>query len=328
MIVFWLGAALLCLLASGFYSGTEMGLYSVNRVRIRLDAERRPHGSAAILLELIKQPRETVLAILLGTNVANYLLAVCGAVLAGRLLHLPQSRADLYVPLVLSPLVFVFGDVVPKNWFQAKANQLMRWSAPLIHATTLFFKWIGVLGAVHLLTRIIVRLTGHGGDRDWANPRAEVLGLLREGGAYGALTTEQTRIIDRVMNLAEVHVGSIMVPRRKVVTIPISATAEQFRHVVHKHPYSRLPVTGSDPRQVVGIVNVHHVLGDEEGFSIERHLRPPLCIPANSSTAAALLQLQRAEATMAVVTDPRRGYVGIITLKDVVEEIFGGLAAW
>jgi len=178
------------------------------------------------------------------------------------------------------------------------------------------------------LTRLLMRWTGYRWEEAWTNPRIEVVGLLQEGGAYGALTLEQTRIIDRVMNLANVHVGSIMVPRRKVATIPYTATAEQFRSVVQARPYSRLPVVGKEPRRILGVVTVHHVLADEEGFSIERHLRPPLHVSANTSTAAALLKLQQGEAAMAIVTDPRRGWVGIITLKDVVEEIFGGLAAW
>jgi len=328
MIGLWLIAALLCLLASGFYSGTEMGLYSANRVRIQLQAGHRPYGPAAMLLGLIKHPQETVLAILLGTNVANYLLTVCGATVVTHGLAMSGDQADFYVPLVLAPLVFVFGDVVPKNWFQSDANRLMGWSAPLIQATALLFKWTGLLWVLRWLTQVVVRLTQHGWDSHWTNPRAEVLGLLQEGGAYGALTTEQTRIIDRVMNLADVLVGAIMVPRRQVTTIPLSITQHRFHEVVRRQPHSRLPVMGKEHRQVVGIINVHDVLADEEGFSIERHLHPTLSVAANSSTAAALLQLQRAEATMAVVTDPRRGYVGIITLKDVVEEIFGGLAAW
>lgn len=328
MIGLALVSALLFLLASGFYSGTEMGLYRANRVRIQLEAGRFPRTRAGTLSRLIKNPQETVLAIVLGTNVANYLLTASAAEVAGRSFTIESTRADFYVPLMLAPLVFVFGDVVPKNWFQADANRLMMLSAPLLRVTHAVFKWTGVLWVLRMLTRLLMRWTGHRWEEAWTNPRIEVVGLLQEGGAYGALTLEQTRIIDRVMNLANVHVGSIMVPRRKVATIPYTATAEQFRSVVQARPYSRLPVVGKEPRRILGVVTVHHVLADEEGFSIERHLRPPLHVSANTSTAAALLKLQQGEAAMAIVTDPRRGWVGIITLKDVVEEIFGGLAAW
>ena len=162
----------------------------------------------------------------------------------------------------------------------------------------------------------------------WTGPRAEVTGLLREGGAYGALTMEQTKIIERVMNLSEVRVGSIMVPRRKVTVIPLDITRSDFLKVISSRKYSRLPVTRRDGNRVVGIVNVHHVLADEAGFSIERHMQRPLTLRANGSAANALVQLQQTEQTMAFVADPRRGDVGIVTLKDVVEEIFGELSAW
>jgi len=320
-IVFWL-------FASGFYSGTEMGLYCANRVRVRLEADQLPHGRARMLQRLVKQPQESVLGILLGTNLSNYLLTVCTAALITRVLHVRGSSTDFYVAAILSPLVFVFGDVVPKNWFQADANRLMNLSAPALRASVLFFKYTGILWLLHTLTRLLVKLTGYGNEERWSGARAEVAGLLREGGAYGALTTEQTQIIERVMNLSEVRVGAIMVPLERVTALSTDATYDEFMTVLASHKYSRLPVVDRTGKQIAGVINVHHLLADEAGFSIERHLRKPLTITANSSAATALVHLRQARRTMAVVTDSRRGYVGIVTLKDVVEEIVGELSAW
>ena len=71
------------------------------------------------------------------------------------------------------------------------------------------------------------------------------------------------------------------------------------------------------------LVNVNEVLADEAGYSLHRHLRSAVEVHAGDSAAKALVQLQRAEVTLAIVVDPRRGFVGIITLTDIVEEIFG-----
>jgi CBS domain containing-hemolysin-like protein len=321
-------AALLCLLASGFYSGSEMGFYCASRIRARLRAERESSPGARSLIRLVKNPQETVLGILLGTNLANYLMTVSAAALLAQGMGVPPHRVEFYTAAILSPLIFVVGDVVPKNWFQIESDRLMYRSAPVLRASVLAFRWCGALPLLHGLIRVLSRLLGQSGREEWAGPRGEVIGLLREGAAQGALTEEQADIVDRVMNLSNVRVGAIMVPRRLVVSLPVDADRAVFERIVRRYEFSRLPVLARDRRQVVGIVNVHDVLADESRAGLGAWMKPPLRIRARDSAASALVQLRRAHATMAVVTDPRRGFVGILTLKDVVEEVFGELPAW
>ncbi len=328
MAAFWLAAAIFLTIASGFYSGSEMGLYCLNRVRLRLRAEREGAREARSLLRLAQRQRETVLGILLGTNLANYLLTVATAALLAHTFGIQPTRVEFYTAAILSPIIFVIGDVVPKNWFQIEADRLMSRSAPLLRASVAFFRATGILRLLHGMTRVGARLGGHDARDDWGEPRAEVIGLLREGAAGGALTEEQARIVERVMNLSSVRVGSIMIPRRNVATVPIDAGRPLFEQIVRGHNYSRMPVIARDRKAVAGIVNVHDILADESGSGIESWMQKPVTIRADDSAASALVHLQRAQATMAIVTDPRHGFVGMVTLKDVVEEIFGELPAW
>lgn len=325
---FWLMVAIFFVLAGGFYSGSEMGLYCLNRVRLRLRAERGETRSAQSLLRIASRQQETVLGILLGTNLSNYLLTVATVALLAGTFNIQPNRVEFYAAAILSPLIFVIGDVVPKNWFQIEADRLMYKSASLLRASVVLFRATGILWLLHGMTRIGARLAGHDEREDWHGPRAEVVGLLREGAAEGALTEEQARIVERVMNLSSIRVGSIMVPRQRVATAPIDASRRAFEQIVRGHNYSRMPVITRDRKTIVGIVNVYDVLADERGAGVKAWMQEPLTIRARDSAASALVHLQRARATMAVVTDPRRGFVGIVTLKDVVEEIFGELPAW
>jgi len=326
--VLWLAIAVFFLAASGFYSGSEMGLYCLNRVRLRLRAERPDARDARSLSRLADRQQETVLGILLGTNLANYLLTVATAALLAGALGIQGNRAEFYTAAILSPLIFVLGDVVPKNWFQIEADRLMYKSAGPLRLTIALFRATGILRLLRAVTRASARLAGHDERGEWHGPRGEVIGLLREGAAEGALTEEQARIVERVMNLSTVRVGAILVPRRQVAAVPIDADRRRFEQIVRGHNYSRMPVVDRDRRTVLGIVNVYDVLADETGSGPRAWMREPITITARDSAASALVQLQRARATMAIVTDPHRGFVGIVTLKDVVEEIFGELPAW
>ena len=328
MTILCVASILALLLASAFFSGSEMGLYCVNRLRVRLQAERSSDPRSRALWRLVQQPQRTILTILLGNNLVHYLMTVAGVALLAETAHLAGAKADFYVAVALTPLVFVFGDVVPKNWFRADANRLMRLAAPGLRACEILVRLTGALPFVLWIARLSARLAGYDEHQAWHNPRAEVIGLLREGGAEGTLTEDQARIIERVMNLSSVRVGAMMVPIQKVTTVPIDASRETFEQLVARCKHSRLPVVGRDRKTITGIVTVHSVLADRAEGSIERHMHPPATIAASESATKALVFLQQNRQRMAVVADPRRGWVGIITLRDVVEEIFGELADW
>ncbi len=324
----WLIAALVCLLGSAFFSGTEMGLYSLNRLRLRVQAGKNDPPQARMLLRLHDNRQETVLAILLGNNLANYLLTTAASFVLIGLAGLNPNRAEFYTAALVSPIIFVFGDVVPKNWFQFDTERLMNHSARLLRATVEVFRWTGGLWLLRQMTRVGARLAGHDASDDWREPRGEIVGLLREVAAHGALSEEQADIFQRVMDLSDVRIGAIMVPRCRVVAVTAGADRETLARWVRAHDYSRMPVLAKDGRTVLGVVNVFDVLADESPGTVEKWMCPALTVRASESAALALVRLQRNKATMAVVTDPRRGFVGLITLKDVVEEIFGPLPAW
>ncbi len=322
-------AAILFLLAAGFFSGSEMGMYCINRVQLRLYAERQHLPGAQTLLHLVNRRQETVLAILLWQNVCAYLLTVATSFWLAHLAGMHPQHVEFYSALILSPLVLI-DEVLPKNWFRIEADRLMYFCAPILRWSVELFRITGVLWLLQQLSKLAARYIGPDEREDWLGTRGEILGLLREGAAGGAITEEQTQIVERVLNLSRVQLRSIMIPRRRVVTVPIDADRRLVETIVRGHPFSRMPVLARDRRGVAGIIGVAHLLAEAEQaeFSVERSMKPPLTINPGESATNALVQLQQAGATMAIVHDPRQGFLGIVTLKDIVEEIFGELPAW
>lgn len=323
----WLIASVLMLMAAGFYSGAEMGLYSLNRVRLRLRAQQQRDPQAELLLALSNRRDETVLSILLLQNLCGFFLTLATSKMLVALWQLDVSTVEFHAAVILSPLVFVFGDVVPKNWFRQEADRVMYPVARVLDASVRLLRLTGLPWLLGRASRTVARLAGQDDRDEWLGDRGEVIGLLREGAAEGVLSEEQTQIVERVLAFSRIQVRSIMIPRRRAITVPIDIDRRTFEHTVRMHAYSRLPVMVEGGRGVAGIVNVAEVLADEH-FGLREHIEAPLLLRGGETAAAALVKLQQSNAPMAIVMEPRQPFVGILTLKDVVEEIFGELPAW
>jgi len=130
------------------------------------------------------------------------------------------------------------------------------------------------------------------------------------------------------LNLSAVRAADVMIPRDRVAMVPLEIGRDDFLRVARMAHFSRLPVYRGDSRQVVGIVNVYDVLTDREDRPVAAHVRVPVTFVEGTSVAAALLELQGSRETMAMVEDGEGRCVGLLTLKDLVEEIVGDLEAW
>jgi putative hemolysin len=319
---------LLAIGLSGLSSGAETGIYSVDRVRLRVAGEQRQ--SAALRLErLMRRPEDLVITALLGTNIADYLATACMAALlldAG----ISENLTEIYATAIVTPLILVFGGIVPKDWFRRESNRLLLSLSWLLLLGVRLSQATGVVWALRSLTHFLLGRIDprHAGAATELLPRARTLHLLREGAARGRLTHLQRDVIERVLNLSGVRVMDVMIPRNRAATVPAGITRDDFLRIARMAHFSRLPVYDGNPRRIVGIVNVYNVLTDAEQRPVAEHVSPPITLPQQLSVSLALLRLQRARRTMAIVEDRSGNCVGILTLKDLVEEIVGDLEAW
>ncbi len=319
---------LLALLLSALASGLETGVYCLDRLRLRVACEQN-HPRALRLERLVRHPEDALILALLATNAADYLVTACTAAL---LLNaaVSETRTEVYAAAISTPLILVFGAIIPKDWFRRESNRLlMGLSRPLGWGLCL----ARLTGLIWLLRSLAHRLAG------WVEPgqtgsegplpaRASTLHLLREGAARGGLTRVQRDLIERVLRLSTVRVTEVMVPRSRAAMVPENIGRDDFLRIARMAHFSRLPVYRDDPRRIVGIANVYDVLTDPEHRPIFQHVRPPLTLAEYVNVSAALLKLQRARQTMAIVQDRAGNCVGLLTLKDLVEEIVGDLEAW
>ena len=313
---------------SGYFSGSETGVYCLNHVRLRVASERGDLR-ARRLERMMRRPEDLVIATLLGTNIADYLAtAFVTALFMGAAVS--EHLVEIYATMVVTPLIFVFGGLVPKDWFRREANVLMM---HLGSVTTMWLRFTRATGLVWLLRRVtkaLVRWLDPGETAAGVEllPRARTLALLREGAARGGLTHLQRDLMERVLKLSDVRCGDVMIPRTRSAIVSEDIKREDFLRIARMAHFSRLPVYRGHQRHIVGVVNVYDVLTDRDSRPVAAHVRPPLTLPTQMRVPAALLRMQRAREAMAIVVDAAGHCVGVLTLKDLVEEIVGELEVW
>lgn len=326
MIVFCAIMALVGLALSAVFSGSETGLYCMNRVRLTVRAEK---GDAAArrLLRLVEDEHRALATTLVGTNVFNYVITICFAYLLAELAGISEKANELYTTLIATPIVFVFGEVTPKTLFQRRADTLMLWvSSIVLAARQVFFVPVTVLGWI---SNPIIRWFDPSGLASGADPRRKVLMMLHDALASEDEESDKHReLVDGVMRLRRVRLHQVMTPRNKVACIHIEGRRRDCLVVARKNAHTRFPVYETDPRRIVGVVQIHRVLADSEDAAVRDYLEPTIQLSAHQTVASALVAMQDERVRLGVVADRSGLMLGIVTLKDLLEELTGELHAW
>ena len=325
-----LWAALACagLVCSALYAGIETGVYVLNKMRLDLRAEA---GSlAARVLRRMLRKFDSLLAVLLiGNNLVNYLTTFAISVLF--VMGVGPRRAEWYAMAAATGLLFVFGESVPKNLFQRSPERLVYGLVWFLKASRAAFRWCGLLGLVRLAGRAVSKA------KSSHHPFAHegLAAILAEGLSSGALTHAQSIMADRVMHLTDVTVDAVMKPMKLVLKAPRNVTRERLLELVKEANYTRLPMLETDgagrpaePPAVAGILDIYDVLMAPEPVEPASVMAPPLVVPGHWTVTDALYHMQTSHAPMAIVADARGRHVGMVTVKDLVEQIVGELGAW
>jgi len=317
----WLGWALLLVVAVGLtalFCGMETGIYVLNKVRLDLRAEAG-NRRARRMRRMLASPNNLLAVLLIGTNLSSY--AAAFAVTTMFVLGGSGHAAQWYALAVTTPLLFVLGDSVPKDVFQRLAETLVYRLSGLLAAANVLFRVTGLsplVRSVSWLVMLPLRRLGEGEER--------LSAIFAEGAAAGVLSHMQSAMVDRVMHISDVYLADVMVPMEQVVCIAPDVGRAEMLERVRQNRYSRLPVRGASG-EVIGVLDVYDVLAEEAVERPADRMRDALSLPETMPVTEALYRMQRGHCMMAVVRSGGRP-AGIVTIKDLVEEIVGELQEW
>lgn len=323
-LALWLLIGLVGVVLSFAYSGTETGLYRLSEVRLRVQAERAG-GRWRRLQELMHHRDRLICTLLIGNNLVNYATTASAAVLLTAW-GLGEHQTELYTTLVVAPILFVTGEMIPKTYFRARADTVtVRWTW-LLSASRFLFTWTGILPVVYGVTAAIMRLCGHRADPGGLfSARERIRAILLDHTASGVLSSVQLEIARNVLDAATVTTADAMQPISRVVAVAEGASRREIREAALPNQYSRLLVHAAGNRaNLIGHVDVTHVLLDtEDAGAARRHMQPVVPVRGDQTLTASLQALQQSRCPIGVVRDARGRTVGIVTAEDLVNVIVG-----
>jgi len=307
-------------LLSGFFSGSETALMSLDRLRVKYLVQKNRRG-ARRLEALLEHPDRLLSAILIGNNLVNIAISVLAT---GLFVRYYGERGELYTILLLTPFLLVFSEISPKSYAAQNPERV----SFVVLRPILLVIWLltPVIWVVTALTGLLARLfPGEGANRPIIS-EDEIRALINVGEQTGVVATTQRRMLHGVFELSQTRVRDVMIPRTEVVGIAASAVLEQALALICESRHSRFPVYQGGLDNIVGIIHSKDVLlatRSAEAFSLERIMRPPYFVPDSKRIETLLQSFRRRHAHLAVVVDEYGGVEGIVTLEDIVEEIVG-----
>jgi magnesium and cobalt exporter, CNNM family len=311
--------AVVCLLATMFFSAAEMSFIAANRLRLRHLAEEGS-PTAARYLDAFRHPERVLSTAMMGVTVAHI---VAAAAVTRSLLPTLGSWAPLVVTALLTAVMLVFGEIIPKAIARERATRMiliLYW--PLTWAARVLAPAVAISNAV---VTAVLRLVGIGqADVRKFVSREELKALLSMEPGEADVTTQEAEMIDKIFDLGDTTVREVMVPLVDVAMLPDTATPADAIALIQARGFSRIPIYRQRETDLVGVVASMDLLRLGADVTILAQLmRPAYYVPDTKRIDDLLREMQRARMHMAMVVDEYGGSIGIVTLEDIVEEIVG-----
>jgi len=314
--IFWV---LLAVILEAFFSGSEIGMVSVNRIKMKQLAEDG-NSAAKSVLTLLDDPEKLFTTTSLGTNLA---MVTSTAIFTAFMVSQFGAFGEWMAMVIIFPLVFFGGEIIPKVIFQNRADSLM---LIMIHPLNLFYKvmrpfinWLSKTSQ-SLTSRVPEGIT----EKTFTFSRDQLRKALSLDSQTVDLGTTEKKIIHNIFNFGELTVEQCMVPLVQMTAIKDTATLQEAHEMANDSGFSRLPVFHERMHNLIGILNAFDLLDQEmDNSPITALVRPTHYIPPNKKIDDLLKELQQGGLHMAFVVDEYGGCIGLVTIEDLLEKIVG-----
>ena len=316
----YLIAIIALVLCSTFFSGTETAFSSVNKIKMKnLAAE--DNKRAAIVLDLTENFDKLITTILVGNTIANIAMTTVATVYGIQTwgARIGPTLATVMVTI----LVLVLGEISPKIIAREYAEEVALFLAPFVKAliiimTPLTFIFMG-------LKVLLKKIVGKNTEPEFSED--ELLTIVEEAEAGGAIGEEQSELIANAIEFNDVEAIDILTPRVDIVAIEKGTPVAEIKQVFKDSGLSRLPVYEDDLDNIIGVLNQKDFYNNnvKNIKDTEKFIKPVAYVAETIKAAVLLKKMQAKKTHIAIVVDEYGGTTGLVTLEDIIEEIVGDI---
>lgn len=327
---YWIlaGTILALIVCSAFFSGSETALTAASRARMH-SLEKMGDKRAGTVAALIERRDRLIGALLIGNNLVNILAS---ALATAVFLEIFGDSGIAIATLVMTVIVVIFAEVLPKSWAISSSDRFALTVAPLVRIVVFVlapFSMLAVATVRAILKMVGVRLDS---GEEMLTAHEEIRGAVEVLARDGSVVKDDRYRLGGILDLHELDVSDIMIHRTKMVSINAEEPPEQIIRQIIESPYTRIPIWKNEPDNIVGVAHAKDVLrfisrqDDLSRLDIMKIAGQPWFVPESTSLQDQLNAFLRRKAHIALVVDEYGEVMGIVTLEDILEEIVGEIA--
>jgi len=307
---------IILLILSAFFSATEVAFISLTDAKVSTMVKRRL-PKAKLIRKLKSRPRRLLVAILIGNNVVNIAAASLATIVASDIF---DSAVLGITTGVMTLLVLIFGEIIPKSYAANYPKKFAIFSAPILYAVQTVT--LPAVVVFEVLTNLFA-----GKQKLEKVSEDELSAMVTAGKKQGTIEKDEAFMIHRLFKMNDINAEDIMTPRVQVESISDDISIEEAASMILKENHTRFPVSHDTIDNIVGLIHSRDILvaynKDKESTAINKIIRPILKVPKQMLIDDLLREFQKKKTHMAVVLDEYGGTEGIVTLEDVLEELVG-----
>lgn len=317
---------LILLIFSGLVSASEVALFSLSNETIEKFSKSKikSHKLASKLLE---HPQRLLLTILISNNLINIAIALTSTILMIKLSHALNINPEYLISLniiIITSIVLIFGEILPKVIAAKQPEKVSTFTSQILNVFSI---------TLYPLVEIFLMITNIFKKR---LPKAranllieEIRPLIELGGKYGVIRKEEEEIIKNLLQFPNKTVKDVMISRVDMVAIEVNTDLNQIIKKIRESGLSRLPVYQEQIDNIIGILYAKDIIQfirnrrARKKFDIRKLLKEPIFVPETMKLETLLKEFKQKKMHIAIVVDEFGGTAGLVTLQDIITEIFG-----
>lgn len=306
-------------ICSMFFSATETAFSCLNKIKIKnmvADDNKR----AALVLRLAEDFDNLITTVLVGNNISNIAMTTVATVFS---IQMWGEIGPTIATIGITIIVLVFGEVSPKIIAREHPEAAAMLLAPGINGLMIILKPITIcFGGLKKLLKLMF-----GANEEPEFSEDELLTIVEEAEAGGAISEEQSELIANAIDFNDVEAIDILTPRVDIIAIDKEDTVEEIRELFKKSGLSRLPVYEDDLDNIIGVINQKDFHNNDISTQedVENIIKPVAYVAETLKAAVLLKKMQQKKTHIAIVVDEYGGTTGLVTLEDIIEEIVGDI---